>query len=346
MNSLPHESFMQRCLDLAALGQGHVAPNPMVGAVLVHEGRIIGEGYHRVYGQAHAEVNCVKSVAPEMERFISQSTMYVSLEPCAHHGKTPPCTDLIISQRIPRVVVGCMDSFSAVSGRGIKLMQDAGIEVITGVLEKECRELNKRFFTFHEKQRPYIILKWAQSPDGYIAPPDGTPVRISHPYTDRLVHQWRSHETGIMVGTRTAIADNPQLTTRLWAGNDPVRLVVDRRLKVPKHYHLRDGAAPTVFITEMEGDPATNIRLDFEQPLLPQLLPVLYEREIQSVMVEGGPYLLQQFIEGGYWDEARIITGQHTLGSGLPAPVLTKAVLKETIGLHGDRVAVYYPATT
>lgn len=346
MNTNSHEIFMQRCLELAATGMGQVAPNPMVGAVLVHEGRIIGEGYHKIFGQAHAEVNCVNSVPGDMEGLIAKSTLYVSLEPCSHHGKTPPCADLIISRRIPRVVVGCVDPFSAVAGRGIRMMQDAGIEVTTGVLEAECRRLNKRFFTFHEKKRPYIILKWAQTRDGYIALPDGQPLRISNIYTDRLVHQWRSREMGIMVGTKTALQDNPGLTTRLWPGKDPVRLVIDRRMEVPQHYQLRDGSVRTIFITERAMDDVDTIQADFSREIIPQILPELHAADIQSVIVEGGAFLLQQFFNSGYWDEARVITSGQTLGNGIAAPVMAGASLQDEMELYGDRIAFYVPASS
>lgn len=230
MNSTFNEFYMQRCLELAAMGAGQVAPNPMVGAVLVHQGRIIGEGYHRQYGQAHAEVNCVNSVAEEERSLIPLATMYVSLEPCAHHGKTPPCADLIVAQGIKQVVIGCMDTFSAVAGKGIEKLEKAGIKVETGVLEAECRQINRRFFTFHEQQRPYIVLKWAQSRNGLVAGAGGVPVRISNKYSDRLVHKWRSEEMGILAGTRTAINDNPRLNNRLWTGKDPVRIIIDLSL--------------------------------------------------------------------------------------------------------------------
>ncbi|GEP96562.1 riboflavin biosynthesis protein RibD [Chitinophaga cymbidii] len=346
MDSISHEIFMQRCLQLAATGMGQVAPNPMVGAVLVHDGRIIGEGYHQVFGQAHAEVNCVNSVPADQQELIAKSTMYVSLEPCSHHGKTPPCADLIISRRIPRVVVGCVDSFSEVAGRGIRLMREAGIEVITGVLEAACRDLNKRFFTFHEQQRPYIILKWAQSRDGYIAGAEGQPVRISNVYTDRLVHQWRSREMGIMVGTRTALRDDPALTTRLWPGKSPVRLVIDRHLQVPETHRLRDGSAPTIFITEKVTDAVKTIRPDFNGEIIPQILPQLHAENIQSVIVEGGAHLLQQFFNSGYWDEARVITGSRVIGGGVAAPLMTNAVLRDEMELHGDRIACYVPSSS
>lgn len=343
MDSIPHEIFMQRCLQLAANGMGHVAPNPVVGAVLVNDGRIIGEGYHKLYGQAHAEVNCIQSVPQDLVPLIPKSTMYVSLEPCSHHGKTPPCADLLISRRIPRVVVGCVDSFSAVAGRGIRMMQDAGIEVITGVLESECRALNKRFFTFHEQQRPYIILKWAQSTDGFIAGENGQPVRISNEYTDRWVHQWRSNEMAIMVGTNTALKDDPSLTTRLWPGKSPIRLVIDRTLRIPQTAKIYNGDAQTIFITEEKTE--SGIQLDFNKDIIPQLLPALHAASIQSVIVEGGAQLLQHFFNSGQWDEARVITGANPLGKGISAPVLKNASLQDETELYGDRIAYYIPSS-
>lgn len=334
---------MQRCLQLAKLGAGHVAPNPMVGAVLVYRGRIIGEGYHRQYGFAHAEVNCVNSVKEEDKPLIAVSTIYVSLEPCAHHGKTPPCANLIVAQGIKKVVIGCVDTFSKVSGKGIEILENAGIQVRTGILEKECRELNSRFFTFHEQKRPYIILKWAQSPAGFIAPPDGKPVRISNAFTDRLVHRWRSEEMSILVGTSTALTDNPRLNNRLWTGKDPIRLVIDRTLKIPRNYHLWKGN--TLFFTEAKDDQKETVQVDFQQPVLPQIMQHLHERSIQSVLVEGGANTLQQFIDAGLWDEARIITGTTQFPEGLPAPVLQNALLTNETDLEGDRI-MYYRKTS
>lgn len=343
MNSTFNEFFMQRCLELALMGAGQVAPNPMVGAVLVHQGRIIGEGYHQQYGQAHAEVNCVNSVVPEDRSLIPLATMYVSLEPCAHHGKTPPCADLIVSQGIKEVVIGCIDTFSAVAGKGIEKLQKAGITVQTGMLEAECRQLNRRFFTFHEQQRPYIVLKWAQGRNGIMAAADGAPVKISNPYSDRLVHKWRSEEMGILVGTRTAVLDNPRLNNRLWTGKDPVRLVIDREGKVPRTHHLWDGSIPTIFLTagpaETHGLTET-MQLDFTD-MLPALLKQLHKRQIQSILVEGGPHLLQQFIDSGLWDEARVITGMVTLANGRMAPMLTNAAHIDTMLVNGDNIDFY-----
>lgn len=341
MDSTFDEFFMQRCLQLAKLGAGQVAPNPMVGAVLVHQGRIIGEGYHRLYGFAHAEVNCVQSVKPEDLALIPASTMYVSLEPCAHHGKTPPCANLIVAQEIKAVVIGCVDTFSKVAGKGIEILKNAGITVRTGILEQECRDLNSRFFTFHEKKRPYIILKWAQSPAGYISSADGKPVRISNAFSDRLVHRWRSEEMSIMVGTNTALLDNPRLNNRLWTGKDPIRLVIDRTLKIPRKHHLWNGSISTLFFTAQASSEKETVQIDFEQALLPQIMQHLHERSIQSVLVEGGADLLNQFISTGLWDEARVITGTKVFPGGLAAPVLPKALLINETNLEGDRILYY-----
>lgn len=344
MDSSRDEFFMQRCLQLAQLGAGQVAPNPMVGAVLVHQDRIIGEGWHRQYGQAHAEVNCVHSVADTDKALIPQATMYVSLEPCAHHGKTPPCADLIVSERIREVVIGCKDTFSAVAGKGIEKLEKAGIQVRTGVLEAACRDINRRFFTFHEKKRPYIVLKWAQSLNGIIATTSGAPVRISNSYSDRLVHQWRSEEMSILVGTHTAVNDNPRLNNRLWTGKHPIRLVIDQTLKTPRTHHLWDGSVRTVFITATDTTVSglTEIlEIDFNLPVIDQLLKWLYEQNIQSVLVEGGPHVLQQFITADIWDEARVITGGNLLPEGTGAPMLPAGNVENTICLEEDRI-VYY----
>jgi diaminohydroxyphosphoribosylaminopyrimidine deaminase / 5-amino-6-(5-phosphoribosylamino)uracil reductase len=325
MDSRFDEFFMQRCLQLAKLGAGNVAPNPMVGAVLVHEGRIIGEGYHQLYGFAHAEVNCVNSVVEK--ELIPFSTMYVSLEPCAHHGKTPPCANLIVAQGIREVVVGCVDTFSKVAGKGIEILQNVGITVRTGILEKECRELNSRFFTFHEQQRPYIILKWAQSLNGYMGSRDGKPVRISNEFSDRLVHRWRSEEMSILVGSNTALKDNPRLNNRLWTGKDPIRLVLGQSSKLPPDYHLQDGSVKTLFFTDIDS-----------------MLKELHAQSVQSILVEGGANVLNQFIEAGLWDEARVIVGTNPLAGGLPAPLLPENALISEINLEGDRILYYRKA--
>lgn len=335
------EFFMARCLQLAQLGAGHVAPNPMVGAVLVHEGRIIGEGYHRHYGQGHAEVNCVASVRPEDRHLISQSTIYVSLEPCAHHGKTPPCADLIVQEGIPECVIGCVDIFAKVAGKGIARLEAAGVRVKTGVLEAECKALNRRFFTFHGLQRPYVVLKWAQSSNGFIAAEGGRPVRISHPVTDRLVHKWRSEEAAILVGAKTAQGDNPRLNNRLWSGRQPLRIIIDLNDKVPASHQVYDKSQPTVFVTTKAKPDQDHILVDGVQSLLPQLLQELHARSVQSVLVEGGAYTLQHFINDGLWDEARVITGANPLPIGVVAPTLHGAVLEDALTLETDRLFFY-----
>jgi len=316
--------FMQRCLDLALLGMGNVAPNPMVGCVIVHEGAIIGEGYHEKFGQPHAEVNAIRSV--KCRELLPLSTLYVSLEPCAHFGKTPPCSDLIIENQIPKVVIGTIDPFAKVAGKGIERMRKAGIDVIVGVLEQECRELNRRFFTFHEKKRPYILLKWAQTIDGFI---DTDRTEIQHPtwitnaLSKRLVHKQRSEESAILIGTNTAEYDNPALTVREWSGSPPVRMVIDRAQRLNNGLHIFDHKVPTfVFTSEVQTDSENlkYIKLDFDQSILPQLLSELYRREILSVIVEGGSELLNSFLEAGLWDEAFVYTGNQFFGKGIEAP--------------------------
>ena len=324
--SLP-EIFMHRCLDLALLGMGDVAPNPMVGCVIVHNKTIIGEGYHQEFGQPHAEVNAIRSVMnPEL---LAQSTLYVSLEPCSHFGKTPPCSDLIIQSCIPHVVIGTVDPFTKVAGKGIERMQKAGIEVEVGVLENECRQLNRRFFTFHEKRRPYVFLKWAQTLDGFIDT-DRTemqhPTWITNDLSKRLVHKQRSEESAILIGTNTAVYDNPALTVREWTGNQPIRMVIDRTRRMDAGLHILDSKAPTWIFTEKEIPDAENlqfIRLDFTHNILPQLLAALYERNILSVIVEGGCILLKSFLKSGLWDEAFIYTGNQFFGKGVEAPHIT-----------------------
>lgn len=345
---------MRRCLQLASLASGHVAPNPMVGAVLVYEGGIIGEGYHRQYGQAHAEVNCIASVKPEDRSLIGRSTLYVSLEPCAHFGKTPPCADLIIEKGIPRVVVGCRDPFVQVNGKGIEKLKAAGVEVVLHVLENECCELNKRFFTFHTQHRPYIVLKWAQTADQYIAHAASSGLKISNDFTNRLVHKWRSEEAGILVGTNTASNDDPQLNTRLWPGKNPIRIVVDMNRRLPTCLKVFDGTQPTIVFNlkehtlpfekfsryDLSGVQYYQVSEDVS--LVHQLLNGLYPLGVQSILVEGGSQLLQSFIDEGAWDEARVITnGELFIGSGLPAPRLQNAALKETEKIFSDCIQTF-----
>lgn len=338
---------MKRCLYLAARGAGHVAPNPMVGAVLVHEGIIIGEGYHQHYGQAHAEVNCIKSVADVNRALISESTLYVSLEPCSHFGKTPPCTNLIIENKIPDVVIGCHDPNEMVNGRGIALLKDAGIHVIEDVLKKECIALNKRFFVFHTKHRPYIILKWAESSDGKIAGARGERISISNEFTNRLVHQWRSEEASVLVGTNTAKNDDPFLNTRYWPGKDPVRLVIDRKLQLPSSLHLFDRTINTIVFNTMKDagdDNLLYIKIADTSDFLRAMLNILYEKNIQSVLVEGGAMLLRSFIDAGLWDEARVITNEKLLiGKGIAAPRLLHCSPAGNLKIDTDKIGIYKP---
>lgn len=340
-----HETYMQRCFQLAKLGAGNVAPNPMVGAVLVYDNTIIGEGYHQQYGQAHAEVNCINSVKEENRTLIDKSTIYVSLEPCAHYGKTPPCADLIIKHTIPNVVIGCRDSYTEVDGKGIDKLKKAGINVTTGVLEKEAKELNKRFFTFHEKKRPYIILKWAQSSDRMIANADRSRVLISNEYSNRMVHQWRSEEAGILVGTNTALYDNPSLTTRLWPGNNPVRMVIDNKLQLAATLHLFDKAVKTIIFNQVKQEEDGNLlyyKINKEENTLQQIMNALYTMKIQSVIIEGGTKLLQSFINAGFWDEARVITNkQLVIDIGVKAPILNNGFLFNQQSIVNDDIAFY-----
>ena len=339
------ETYMQRCLQLASLGAGHVAPNPLVGAVLVCNGRIIGEGYHEQYGGPHAEVNCINSVAEADKHLIPESTIYVSLEPCAHFGKTPPCADLIIAHKIPKAVIGCRDPFKEVDGKGIEKLQRAGVEVISGILEKECRELNKRFFCFHTKQRPFIILKWAQSADGKLAAMGSERTLISNEYSNCLVHKWRSEEAAIMVGTNTALNDNPTLTTRLWKGKDPVRIVMDMHLRLPQSLNLFNGTEKTIVFNSVKHEEQPHLqwyKIDPGADILQQVCTALYQMNIQSVMVEGGTQLLQSFINQHLVDEIRVIENTALqIGIGLAAPQFSNMVLKEQLKLIGDEVKIY-----
>ncbi len=317
------EKYMLRCIQLAQNGVNGAAPNPMVGAVVVHKGRIIGEGYHIRCGGPHAEVNAIRSVKDE--RLLTESTIYVSLEPCSHYGKTPPCADLIISKRIPRVVVGCMDPFAMVCGRGIRKLRDAGIEVTVGVLEHECLQLNKKFMAFNQRQRPYVTLKWAESADGFIDRnrTEGAPVVLSTPLTQMTVHRQRAEHKAILVGRRTALLDNPSLTVREWVGANPLRLVIDKELTLPRRLRLFDGTAPTWVFTAKD-EPSTEavryVRLDFDRDILTQMMESLYEAKVQSLLVEGGSQLLQSFINADLWDEVYIERSPLRLGSGVPSP--------------------------
>ena len=331
------EKYMARCIQLARGGIGHTSPNPMVGAVVVHEGRIIGEGYHRRCGEAHAEVNAIASVREQDRPLLKDSTIYVSLEPCSHYGKTPPCAELILKTGIPRVVVGCLDPFPEVSGRGVRMLREAGVEVITGVMEAECKALNRAFMQMQTAHRPYVILKWAQSADGFLdrvrTSAEVPPVVLSSAETLRRVHQLRTEVRAIMVGTRTALLDNPSLTVRHWEGPSPLRIALDRSLKIPATSHLLDGTVPTLILTEKAAEDRANVayvRVDFDRPLAAQVMAILAERKMDSLLVEGGTRLLQTFIAEGLWDEARVETAPLRLGKGVPAPRLEQAVLHGT----------------
>lgn len=355
-----HESYMYRCLELAARGAGYVAPNPMVGAVLVHQGRIIGEGWHHKYGEAHAEVNCINdAIANGLEALIPDSVLYVSLEPCVHFGKTPPCADLIIKLQIPRVVIGCRDPFKEVDGRGIEKLKAAGIETITGILEEQCREINKRFFVFHTQHRPYVILKWAQTSDGIIGYRDSR-LLISNEYSNKLVHRWRSEEASILVGTKTALADNPALTNRLWPGPSPVRLVIDTDLKLPGDLRIFSEPGPVVIFNSIKhsynGDGlnlmkekggSVHYKIDREKDLIPQLLDALYTLNLQSIIIEGGARLLQSFIDANAWDEARVIVSASNVEdqrNSIPAPRLKRVKIISLEALGTDKIQIMVPA--
>jgi diaminohydroxyphosphoribosylaminopyrimidine deaminase / 5-amino-6-(5-phosphoribosylamino)uracil reductase len=341
-----HHIYMYRCLELAKLGAGQVAPNPMVGAVLVHDDRVIGEGWHQRYGGPHAEVNCISSVTEKDRPLISRSTLYVSLEPCAHFGKTPPCTDLILHHQVPTVVIACRDPFKQVDGKGIEKLQAGGVAVITGILEKEAMELNRRFFMFHTQHRPYVILKWAQTADGFIAAGPADRLYISNELTNRLVHQWRSEEAAILVGTNTALLDDPELTTRLWPGNNPVRLVVDMELRLPASLKLFNQQARTIVFNTHKHEEAGEVRyyqVTHDVSLVQQVLNAATQLNLQSIIVEGGARLLQSFIDEDCWDEARIITntGLHN-NRGLPAPLFDGAIQPlNDFHLSGDQIRTY-----
>ena len=313
------EKFMARCLELARCGRGNTSPNPMVGAVIVHNGKIIGEGYHRKCGEG--------------KRLLKDSTIYVSLEPCSHYGKTPPCAKLIIDMGIPRVVVGCVDPFPEVSGRGIRMLRDAGVEVVTGVLESQAIALNRPFMTMQRLGRPYVMLKWAQSADGYMdicrQDPSVRPVVLSDAANAREVHKLRADFAAIMVGTRTALLDNPSLTVRRWAGNSPVRVVIDRRREIPVFTEAASEKRPNLEF----------IQLDFSQPILPHVMAELARRKLDSLLVEGGACLLNSFIESSLWDEARVEVSPRVLGNGVKAPVLEG---KASVRLDGNQTFLYY----
>ncbi len=343
--------FMTRCIELAVLGLGKVAPNPMVGCVIVNQNRIIGEGYHQQYGQAHAEVNAIQSVTNK--ELLKSSVLYVNLEPCCHFGKTPPCTDLIIEHQIPRVVIGCVDAFEAVAGKGISKLRNHGVSVEVGVLKAKALKLNKRFFTFHQKNRPYIILKWAQTADALIdmerLPGSAIqPTWITSEKLRMLVHKWRTEEQAIMVGTITALKDNPRLNVRDWTGKAPCRIVLDENLNLSSSLNLFDGNQPTLVFNAMKDEKkgATQwIKMNFASPdIIPEILRILIELQIQSIIIEGGQKLLQAFIDAELWDEARIFQGSKFFGKGVKAPTLPIKKFSQT--LIGNEILYYVNNTT
>lgn len=323
--------FMQRALELAAKGAGHVAPNPLVGCVVVHEGKIIGEGWHQNFGGPHAEVHAIQSVSNQA--LLTSSTLYVTLEPCAHHGKTPPCSTLIIAKGIPRVVIGTIDPFAAVAGKGIAMLKAAGCSVELGVLESACRWLNRRFFRFHEQKRPYVILKWAQSKDGFMAPAKSAPYWISTAASKLLSHQWRSEESAILVGAGTVLADDPALTTRLVDGPNPRRILLEVQ-PLSTTYKVFDSQAPTLRYTMQPGDWSAQI---------PSLLSHLHAKQLNGVIVEGGAKTLQAFLQSGYWDEIRVFIAPVQLKAGLAAPALPQIPF-QTMGSGDDELRIYLNA--
>ncbi len=334
------ELFMLRALELAKLGIGQVSSNPRVGCVIVHDDKIIGEGWHKKFGEAHAEVNAIDSV--ENKSLLKESTVYVNLEPCSHFGKTPPCVYLLIKNQVKKVVIANIDTNPLVGGNGIKKLKDAGIEVVTNVLEMEGRELNKRFFTFIEKQRPYIILKWAQTADGFIAQKNFESKWISNELSRQFVHRWRSEEDAVLVGTRTASHDNPYLTVREWSGRNPIRIVIDRFLRLNSHLHLFDKKIKTICYNVLKHEEHENlifVRLD-ENNFVNDLIHDLHKQRIESVIIEGGAQTLQLFIEAKLWDEARIFTSSRSFGDGIAAPKIHGA-LSSSRFIQNDRLEIF-----
>ena len=341
-----HNFFMERCISLAKKGTGLVSPNPMVGCVIVHKEVVIGEGFHEKHGQAHAEVNAINSV--QNKELLKESTLYVSLEPCAHFGFTPPCSDLIIKMGIPRVVIGSGDPNEKVAGKGIERLKNAGIEVTQGILENQCRELNKRFFTFQEQKRPFIILKWAETKDGFIDYPRtsrefGQPSWITGEKALLKVHEMRAEEDAILVGTNTALKDNPSLTVRLCEGRNPLRIVIDNRLQLPASLNLFDRKTQTLVFNSLKNQPDGNpayLKIDFEKVVVPQILSYLHNRNILSLIVEGGRKTLESFILPGLWDEAFRFVGNKKFMNGTKAPEISGVIVHKE-KFDSDKLFVY-----
>ncbi|AZJ31697.1 bifunctional diaminohydroxyphosphoribosylaminopyrimidine deaminase/5-amino-6-(5-phosphoribosylamino)uracil reductase RibD [Tenacibaculum mesophilum] len=339
-----HEVYILRCLELAKKGIGTTRPNPSVGAVIVHNNKIIGEGFTSPYGGPHAEVNAINAV--QNQELLKEATIYVTLEPCSHHGKTPPCADLIIEKGIPDIVIGCVDTNSLVAGKGIERLKKAGRNVIVGVCQKDCIEHHRRFFTVQNKKRPYIILKWAETKDGFIAPltkDEQKPVWISNQYSQQLVHKWRSEEHAILVGTNTVIADNPSLTVRNWKGNNPIRIVIDKNLRIPSEVTVFDGNVKTIIVTEEKKEENQHViyeQIDFSFQVAEQICEVLHKHQIQSVIIEGGAKTLQTFIDANLWDEARVFIGDVVFGEGVKHPVFSTKLSSEE-KIDNDILRIY-----
>lgn len=340
-----HEQFIKRCFDLAQQGVGNVSPNPIVGAVLVYQNTIIGEGFHQQYGKAHAEVNAVQSVPSHLRHLIPAATLYVSLEPCCFFGKTPACTNLILEQRIPKVVVSCLDATPNVNGKGIEILRAHGVEVITDVLEVEGSQLVKPRAVFATQERPYVVIKLAKSQDGFIGKSEEQ-IWLTNNYVKRLVHKWRSETDAILIGTNTARIDNPQLTNRYYFGKDPLRIVLDEHNSLPSYLAIKDQSSPTIIVTavdttgEVQHEHLSYLQLPFDEILLPNLLKALHNRKVGILMVEGGAKLIQSFFDAGLWDEARIFETSHQLGSGIAAPSVPASVF-ETKYIGKDKLTVY-----
>ncbi|WP_296698521.1 bifunctional diaminohydroxyphosphoribosylaminopyrimidine deaminase/5-amino-6-(5-phosphoribosylamino)uracil reductase RibD [Algoriphagus sp.] len=338
---MSEELYMKRALELAELGRGRVSPNPLVGCVIVQDDIIIGEGYHQKYGEPHAEVNAVNDVKDQT--YLQGATVYVTLEPCAHFGKTPPCANLLVEKRVGKVIIAAVDSNPLVGGKGIKILKDAGIEVKTGVLEEKARWQNRRFFTQIEKNRPYVILKWAQTQDGFVARKDFSSKWISNSSSRQLVHKWRSEEDGILVGKNTAKYDDPALNVRDWSGKNPLRLVIDSNLELSQSLKLFDQAVPTLCYNTQKAEEKGN--LEFVKLKngfsINSILEDLQKRKVQSLIVEGGSYLLNKFLESELWDEARVFTSQNNFEEGIEAPVIAKPPT-EIISILEDRLAIHY----
>lgn len=336
-----HEPYMNRCLELAIKGLGSVAPNPMVGCVVVRNNQIIGEGYHQEFGKSHAEVNAIQSVKDT--EFLKESSLYVNLEPCSHFGKTPPCTDLILRMEIPRVIIGSIDPNPLVSGRGIEKLRDNGVEVETGVLKAEADFLNRRFITLHKQKRPYIILKWAESADGFMALNEPKPFWFSADESRKLTHKWRSEEQAILVGRKTVEIDDPELTVRYWTGRNPIRVVIDPTLKLNHRYKIFNGEAETLIFNQvrtLEEGSNKFVRIDFGGKEPAQMLEYLAKNSIASLLVEGGAETLNRFIEKGLWDEARVFSSRHIVKEGKKAPSLSGKIIEEA-EIETDRLKVF-----